>query len=44
MTYYYLEPEVAEGIGHNSVLDVSVHPLVVSKLHYYFDGCAAAAL
>ncbi|MGO8919866.1 MAG: hypothetical protein ACLQJR_28535 [Stellaceae bacterium] len=38
MTYFYLAPEVAGGIGENTVMDVSVHPPLVSKLHYSFDG------
>jgi hypothetical protein len=44
MTYIYLEPEVAGGIGENSVMDVSVHPPVVSKLHYYFDDWLGGAI
>ncbi len=36
--YYYIEPEVSGGLGENSVVDTSVHPPVVSKLHYQFDG------
>lgn len=36
--YFYLEPEVAGGIGKNSVMDTSVHPPLVSRLHYVFDG------
>ena len=36
--YYYIEPEVSGGLGNNTVADTSVHPPVVSKLHYQFDG------
>ncbi len=36
--FYELEPEVAGGWGDNTVADASVHPPVVSKLHYVFDG------
>jgi hypothetical protein len=38
MKFYYIEPEVAGRIGENSIIDVSVHPPIVSKLHYEFDG------
>ncbi len=44
MTYYYLEPEVAGGTGPHTVMDVSVHPPLVSKLHYYFDGWLGGAI
>lgn len=36
--YYILEPEVAGGFGENTIVDTSVHPPIVSKLHYKFDG------
>jgi len=36
--YFQLEPEVAGGLGSDSILDTSVHPPIVSKLHYEFDG------
>ena len=36
--YYIVEPEVAGGLGSNTVMDSSTHPPVVSKLHYQFDG------
>ncbi|WP_107313196.1 hypothetical protein [Burkholderia metallica] len=38
MKYFYIEPEVAGGLGEHSVLDSSTHPPKVSKLHYKFDG------
>jgi hypothetical protein len=38
MKYFYIEPEVAGGLGENTVMDCSVHPPVVSKLHYHLDG------
>lgn len=38
MKFYELEPEVAGGLGKNTVMDRSVHPPRVSRLHYYFDG------
>ena len=42
--YYYIEPEVAGGIGEKSVLDRSVHPPIVTRLHYEFDGWLGDAL
>jgi hypothetical protein len=36
--FFQLEPEVAGGLGPHSVLDTSVHPPIVLKLHYEFDG------
>lgn len=38
MAYFALQPEVAGGLGENTVLDASTHPPAVSKLHYSFDG------
>lgn len=38
MDYYELAPEVAGQMGENTLLDSSVHPPEVSKLHYEFDG------
>ena len=38
MRCFYLEPEVAGGFGEGTILDRSVHPPVVQKLHYKFDG------
>src|SRR5882762_5476579 len=38
MHYFYIEPEVAGGLGPNTVMDVSVHPPIVSHLNYEFDG------
>lgn len=37
MKYFYLEPEVAGGLGENTVMDSSQHPPLVHKLHYVFD-------
>ena len=34
MAFYYVEPEVAGGLGQNTVLDPDVHPPTVIKLHY----------
>ena len=36
--FYYIEPEVAGGLGPNSIIDTSVHPPMVKKLNYQFDG------
>jgi len=36
--YYYIEPEVAGGLGCNTMMDRSSHPPIVSRLHYKFDG------
>lgn len=38
MKYFYIEPEVAGALGMNTVMDRRVHPPIVSKLHYHFDG------
>ena len=38
MRYFSVEPEVAGGIGERTILDVSVHPPIVSKLHYEIEG------
>lgn len=34
MAFYYVEPEVAGGLGQDSVVDSTVHPPTVIKLHY----------
>jgi hypothetical protein len=36
--YKYIEPEVAGGLGKETILDNSIHPPRVTKLHYEFDG------
>lgn len=38
MKYYELEPEVAGGIGDRSIMDTSVHPPRVDRLHIIVDG------
>ncbi len=38
MPYYALEPEVASHLGDHAVVDRSVHPPAVERLHYEFDG------
>ena len=44
MKYYQIEPEVAGGIGEHSVIDRSSGKMIVSKLHYEFDGWLGDAL
>lgn len=34
MNYFLLEPEVAGEIGENTVMDTSIHPPRVERLHY----------
>ena len=36
--FYVLDPEVAGGLGPNTVMDASSHPPVVTTLHYELDG------
>ena len=38
MKYYVVEPEVAGGLGENTVMDRSVQPPKIARLHYDFDG------
>jgi hypothetical protein len=38
MKYYIIKPEVAGNWGDNIIVDVSVHPPIVKKLHYEFDS------
>lgn len=38
MNRYIIEPEVAGHFGEGTEWDTSVHPPVVTKLHYVFDG------
>ncbi len=38
MKHFILEPEVAGGIGKNTVLDRSVHPPVPIRFNYEFSG------
>ena len=37
MAYYTLEPEVAGGLGAGTVMDTTVHPPRVERLHYEFE-------
>lgn len=36
--YKYIEPEVAGGLGIETIIDNSVHPPIIKKLHYEFSG------
>jgi len=38
MKYFLLEPEVAGGFGESTIIDHSVKPYKVIKLHYEFAG------
>ena len=38
MKYFYVEPEVAGGLGENAEIDHSVRPFQVLRLHYHLDG------
>jgi hypothetical protein len=38
METYYVEPEVAGGLGERTVMDRGVHPPSVKRLHYQFEG------
>jgi hypothetical protein len=38
MKYFFVEPEVAGGFGPNIDLDTSVHPPIIHRLNYEFDG------
>lgn len=44
MTYFLIRPEVAGGIGEETVMDRRVHPPMVSRLHYDFDGWGGDAI
>lgn len=44
MPYYELEPEVAGGLGENTVMDTTVHPPRVSRLEYEIHGWFGADL
>lgn len=44
MKFFYIKPEVAGGLGQNTVMDRSQHPPIVHKLHYVFHGWLGDAL
>jgi hypothetical protein len=37
LAHYIVEPDVAGGLGDDTVMDDTVHPPIVSRLHYEFD-------
>jgi len=37
-SFYAIEPEVAGGLGEHAIFDRSIHPPLISRLHYKFDG------
>jgi hypothetical protein len=44
MNFFFIEPEVAGGLGSHTKMDTSVHPPVVQSLHYEFEGWQGDAL
>lgn len=38
MKYFFIMPEVAGAMGDRSIVDRKVHPPLVQKLHYEFEG------
>jgi hypothetical protein len=38
MEHFYIEPEVAGGLGERTVMDRSVHPPILKRLHYELEG------
>ena len=45
MRYFNIEPEVAgSSEGDNSIMDRSVHPPIVTRLHYVFSGWSGDVL
>ncbi len=44
MQYFYVEPEVSGGLGDHTIMDRSVHPPIVSKLHYQMEGWLGDAI
>ena len=36
--YFYVEPEVAGGLGNATEIDTSVHPPIVKKLNFNLEG------
>jgi hypothetical protein len=44
MNFFFVEPEVAGGLGDHTKMDTSVHPPVVHSLHFEFEGWLGDAL
>lgn len=36
--YFFVEPEVAGELGEKTIMDTSIHPPIIEKLNYQFDG------
>lgn len=36
--FYYIQPEVAGGLGDSTIIDATFHPPKVSQLEYKFEG------
>ncbi|WP_244786042.1 hypothetical protein [Cupriavidus pauculus] len=44
MKFFFIEPEVAGALGENTIVDTSVHPPKVHKLHFEFSGWLGDAI
>lgn len=44
MRYFFFEPEVAGALGENTIIDATVHPPRVDKLHFEFSGWLGDAI
>lgn len=42
--HFYIEPEVAGGLGDRTTIDRGVHPPILKRLHYKLDGWMGDAL
>ena len=36
--FRYIEPEVSGGLGNDTIIDSTVHPPIIHRLHYEFAG------
>lgn len=44
MEYAYIEPEVSGGLGDRTIMDRTIHPPVINKLHYEMEGWLGDAI
>ncbi|MET3448212.1 hypothetical protein [Ralstonia sp. 1138] len=44
MKYFFLEPEAAGGLGENTILDASLHPPRIDRLHVELGGWLGDAI
>lgn len=44
MKYFYVEPEVAGGLGERTQMDRSVQPPILNRLHYQLEGWLGDAI